>query len=115
MKLKDAIGDQLMPVTDDPFLPSLTLRVLVIGSIWCMFLSVANTIFSFRTTTFEIPSILAAILGYPMGIFMSRVIPKKTFHLWGRRLELNNGDFSVKEHVLVYIIASGNSLKFMNS
>lgn len=104
------IADGLVPTKDDPLLPSLTLRVLIIGSLWNMFLAVANGIFSFRTTVFQVPAIFATLLSYPMGIFLSRVLPKRKIKVFGWIWDLNDGDFSVKEHVLIYIIASGMKL-----
>ena len=101
------ISDGMVPITDDPFLPGLTLRVLVIGTLWTVFLSVCNVIFSFRTTSFELPIKIVTLLSYPMGIFLSRILPRKKINIFGKRWELNDGDFSIKEHVLIYIIASG--------
>ncbi|KAL2912259.1 OPT superfamily [Polyrhizophydium stewartii] len=67
----------IVPETDDPNAPSLS-------------------IFSFRTNSFTVSSVVAALLSYPMGLFLARVIPKGI---------LNPGPFSIKEHVLIYIIA----------
>lgn len=108
-KMAHQIADGLVPTDDDPMLPSLTLRVLVIGSLWNVFLAVSNGIFSFRTTDFGIPAILATLLSYPMGIFLSRVLPRRKINILGWEWELNDGEFSVKEHVLIYIIAAGGS------
>ncbi|KAJ3256596.1 hypothetical protein HK103_005230 [Boothiomyces macroporosus] len=60
----------IIPQTDDPMAPSLTLRVIILGSLWCIFLGVVNSILAFRTTPFEV---LAAykdtrILGYPIEL-----------------------------------------------
>jgi hypothetical protein len=106
-KLAHEIADGLVPTTDDPKLPSFTFRVLVIGSLWNVFLAVSNGIFSFRTSDFGIPGIVATLLSYPMGIFLSRVLPRRKINIFGWYWELNDGDFSVKEHVLIYVIAAG--------
>jgi hypothetical protein len=108
LKMAHHLADGLVPKKDDPKLPSFTFRVLLIGSLWNVFLAVANGIFSFRTTDFEIPAILATLLSYPMGIFLSRVLPRRRVNILGWEWELNEGAFSVKEHVLIYIIAAGN-------
>ncbi len=99
----------LVPTTDDPSTPSLSFRVMFIGTSWCIFLSIANAIFSFRTTSFSIPGFLATLLAYPMGIFMARVLPRRSFRTFGYDWTLNAGPFSIKEHVLTYIIASGGA------
>lgn len=109
-KMAHLIADGLVPTTDDPLLPSFTVRVLIIGSLWNIFLAVANGIFSFRTTAFQVPAIFATLLSYPMGIFLSKVLPKRKFKIFGWNWDLNDGEFSVKEHVLIYIIASGMRL-----
>ena len=106
-KLANQIADGLVPKTDDPLLPSFTLRVMIIGTIWNIFLAISNGIFSFRTTSFQVPGIFATLLSYPMGIFLSRILPRKKINIFGKTWELNDGDFSIKEHVLIYVIASG--------
>jgi hypothetical protein len=45
-----------------------------------------------------------------MGVFLSRALPRnKHISLFGVRWALNEGEFSVKEHVLTYIVASGGA------
>ncbi|KAJ3339605.1 hypothetical protein HDU91_000990, partial [Kappamyces sp. JEL0680] len=82
---------------DNPDTPALTFRTLFLGIIWAIFLAIANAIFSFRTNYFIIPSTLALLLAYPMGLFLAAVLPRGI---------LNPGPFSVKEHALIYIIAN---------
>ncbi|KAJ3323512.1 hypothetical protein HDV06_001789 [Boothiomyces sp. JEL0866] len=96
----------IIPQTDDPLAPSLTLRVLVLGSLWCIFLGVVNSILAFRTTPFEIPAFLATLLSYPMGIFMAKFLPNYKFRIANYEYQLNPGSFGMKEHVLITIIAS---------
>ena len=43
---------------------------------------------------------VAVLLSYPMGIFMAKTLPRGFF---------NPGPFSVKEHVLIYIIANAGA------
>ena len=87
--------------TDDPNTPAFTIRTVFIGLLWGMFLAVSNTIFTFRQNYFVIPGTLALLLGYPMGTFLAKVLPKTT--IFG--VDLNPGPFSVKEHALIYILA----------
>ncbi|EGF81571.1 hypothetical protein BATDEDRAFT_34848 [Batrachochytrium dendrobatidis JAM81] len=87
----------IVPETDDPSAPSLSVRMLVLGIIWAIFLGLMNGIFSFRTNPFAISSNVAAILSYPVGIFLAAVLPRGI---------LNPGPFTIKEHVLVYMLAS---------
>ncbi|KAL2912173.1 OPT superfamily [Polyrhizophydium stewartii] len=88
--------DSVVPQTDDPNAPSLSVRMVVLGTLFAIFLGLMNGIFSFRTVSFTIPSSIATLLSYPMGVFLARVLPRGV---------LNPGPFTIKEHVLVYIIA----------
>ncbi|OAJ44246.1 OPT family small oligopeptide transporter [Batrachochytrium dendrobatidis JEL423] len=86
----------IVPETDDPSAPSLSIRMILLGTIFAVLLGLMNGIFSFRTNSFYISSNIAAILSYPMGIFLAAVLPRGI---------LNPGPFTIKEHVLVYMIA----------
>ncbi|KAJ3028853.1 UNVERIFIED_CONTAM: hypothetical protein HDU68_000726, partial [Siphonaria sp. JEL0065] len=89
--------DFIVPQTDDPNTPAFTFRSIFIGTIWCVLLSFANTALSFRTNAFSVGANIALILSYPMGLFLAAILPSGF---------LNPGPFSLKEHVLIYIIAS---------
>ena len=103
----------IVPTTDDPNAPSLSFRVLILGTMWCILLGAINSLLSFRTSVFGIPSFLATLLSYPMGIFMAQVLPIRKYRLFGFEFTLNPGPFGVKEHVLITIIASaGGSLAY---
>ncbi|KAH6601645.1 hypothetical protein BASA50_001502 [Batrachochytrium salamandrivorans] len=86
----------IVPQTDDPSAPSMSVRMIFLGTIFALFLGLMNGIFSFRTNSFAISSNIAAILSYPLGIFFAAVLPRGI---------LNPGPFTIKEHVLVYMIA----------
>ncbi|KAH6576339.1 hypothetical protein BASA62_001488, partial [Batrachochytrium salamandrivorans] len=87
----------IAPTTDDPNDPSLTIRMVVLGTVFAIFLGLVNGIFSFRTVSFAIPSSLVALLSYPIGILCAAVLPRGI---------LNPGPFTIKEHTLIYMIAS---------
>ncbi|KAH6579992.1 hypothetical protein BASA61_009980 [Batrachochytrium salamandrivorans] len=86
----------IVPQTDDPSAPSMSVRMIFLGTIFALLLGLMNGIFSFRTNSFAISSNIAAILSYPLGIFFAAVLPRGI---------LNPGPFTIKEHVLVYMIA----------
>ena len=86
----------LTPQTDDPHTPAFTFRSVLLGSFWGVLLACANILFSFRTNAFSVPTGMAQLLSYPMGIFLAYILPRGI---------LNPGPFSIKEHVLIYIIA----------
>ncbi|KAJ3015814.1 UNVERIFIED_CONTAM: hypothetical protein HDU68_012562 [Siphonaria sp. JEL0065] len=89
--------DFIVPQTDDPNTPACTFRAVFIGTLWVVFLSFANTALSFRTNAFSVGANIALILSYPMGLFLAAILPTGF---------LNPGPFSMKEHVLIYIISS---------
>jgi hypothetical protein len=99
----------IAPETDDPGIPSFTFRVLILGTIWCIFLGSINSIFTFRTTPFTIPAFLAVLLSYPMGVLAHKMLPRTHFEWLGIRFAMNPGAFSVKEHVLITVIASSGA------
>jgi hypothetical protein len=101
----------IVPTQDDPSTPSLTARVLFLGTLWNMVLAAANSIFMFRTNPFSIPSTVATLLCYPMGIMMARYLPTKMCKIGSYEFTLNPGPFSIKEHVLISIIASSGGMR----
>ena len=82
---------------------------MVLGTLWNILLAVSSTIFGFRTNPFSVTSAVATLLSYPMGILMARTIPDVVCKLGPYKFSLNPGSFSIKEHVLIYIIASAGS------
>ncbi|KAI9361229.1 OPT oligopeptide transporter protein-domain-containing protein [Zopfochytrium polystomum] len=97
------IVDAVVPRTDDPTLPALTFRVIVLGLIFNVLLAGVNTLFMFRTNTFSLNPFVGVLLAYPMGIFMAKVLPTAKF---AGGLTLNPGKFNFKEHALIYVAAS---------
>lgn len=97
----------LVGIHDDTSTPAFTIRMLFLGILWAVLLSSLNIIGTFRDITLSLPTQLASIMSYPMGIFFAAVLPD--WRIFGMRL--NPGPFSVKEHVLVYIIASSAASK----
>lgn len=77
----------ITPQDDDTSTLAFTFRSVFLGCIWAIFLSICNILFSFRTNSFIVPTGLAQLLSYPMGVFMARVLPSGFF---------NPGPFTVK-------------------
>jgi OPT family small oligopeptide transporter len=94
-------GESVAPCRDDPRTPDLTFRSFLLGTIWSIFLSIANTTFSFRKNHVHIPHSVVVLLSYPMGIFLEVLLPDWTI----LGIRLNPGKFSVKEHVLISLMA----------
>ena len=95
-----ALRLQTVPSTDDPTLPSLTIRVLVLGSIFCVIGASASQIFYFKSNAPQFSSYFVILATYPLGRLLAdeRVI-KRHWHIGG--LSLNPGKFSIKEAILV--------------
>ncbi|XP_075487952.1 oligopeptide transporter 1-like [Primulina tabacum] len=97
-----------VPTTDDPTMPVLTFRTWFLGLISCVMLAFVNQFFGYRQNSLYISPVAAQIVTLPLGKFMARVLPTKTFHvpLTNWSLSLNPGPFNLKEHVLITIFAS---------
>ncbi|KAJ1659701.1 hypothetical protein IWQ61_001254 [Dispira simplex] len=95
---------------DDPSLPSLTLRVWTLGLFFLVILSVVNQFFWFRESPIGLGGVIILLLSYPMGRFLAWYLPHREVYIWGiGRVPLNPGPFSIKEHVLVSIIANSGA------
>lgn len=98
----------VVPETDDPTLPVMTFRAWFLGMISCVLLIFLNTFFIYRTQPLIISPILMQIAVLPVGKFMARVMPTRTYSLFGGRwkFSLNPGPFNIKEHVIITILAN---------
>ncbi|KAJ3323213.1 hypothetical protein HDV06_001980 [Boothiomyces sp. JEL0866] len=92
----------VISTVDDVNTPAFTIRAVFIATIFAIPITAVNTIASFRNNPYSIPSTIANILAYPIGIFFAAVLPD--ISIGGA--SLNPGPFSVKEHVLINTIVS---------
>ncbi|KAG6336208.1 hypothetical protein ID866_2885 [Astraeus odoratus] len=88
--------------TDDPSIPVSTLRVYVMGVVWAVLIAGLNQFFFFRYPSVTISSFVAQLLAFPLGRAWAKMLPN--WRIFG--MQLNPGPFSIKEHVLVTIMAS---------
>jgi hypothetical protein len=109
--------------TDDPTMPASTFRSWVVGLMWAIIISGVNQFFFFRYPSVTItsvcpsavvwvhyfvplaesgPKIVPQLLTYPICKLWARFLPNVT--LFG--LSLNPGPFTIKEHVIITIMAS---------
>ncbi|KAG1850523.1 OPT oligopeptide transporter protein-domain-containing protein [Suillus tomentosus] len=88
--------------TDDPSIPCNSFRAWVIGLAWAILISGLNQFFFFRYPAVNISSIAAQLLSFPVGRAWAKVVPN--VRVLG--IQLNPGPFSIKEHVLVTIMAT---------
>ncbi|RAL15004.1 small oligopeptide transporter, OPT family [Aspergillus homomorphus CBS 101889] len=83
-----------------------TIRAWTIGLIFATIGSALNMLFSMRNPYIVIPSYVAQVVAYPVGMAWAKVMPNKVFSLFGLQFNLNPGPFSKKEHALIVIMAN---------
>ncbi|CAF1118320.1 unnamed protein product [Didymodactylos carnosus] len=91
--------------TDNRHMICVTFRSLVLGLLFTILLSTLNQYFLFKSNSYSFPIILVLLISYPMGKFMAFSLRKKPIQIWRWSIELNPGQFSIKEHALIFIIA----------
>ncbi|KAG6817299.1 hypothetical protein H0H87_010641 [Tephrocybe sp. NHM501043] len=89
--------------TDDPDMPVSTLRAWIIGILWAMVIPGVNQFFFFRFPSVTVTGIVAQLLSFPIGRAAAAWVPRR-WTMFGIRL--NPGPFTVKEHVLITIMAT---------
>lgn len=91
--------------TDDPDMPVSTIRAWFLGIVWAIIMPGVNQFFFFRYPSVVIESVVGQLLSFPMGRALAYILPNWT--IFGH--SLNPGPFTVKEHVLITIMASVGS------
>ena len=91
---------QTVPSTDDPSLPTLTLRVLLLGPAFCVLGACASQVFYFKSNVPQFSSYFVILATYPLGhLLASERLIKRGGKVLG--CQLNPGAFSMKEAILV--------------
>ncbi|WRT69105.1 OPT family small oligopeptide transporter [Kwoniella shivajii] len=104
----EALIARTVPSTDDPSLPTLTLRVLVLGSTFCVLGACSSMVFYFKSNAPQFSQYFVILATYPLGHVLAneKMIPRgKSILGW----ELNPGKFSIKEAILVSVLSSSGS------
>lgn len=89
-----------MPTTDDPTLPTLTFRAILLGSFFCIIGAAASMVFYFKSNAPSFSTYFVILATYPLGHFFAN----ERFFARGRRIfgvTINPGPFSIKEAILV--------------
>ncbi|THH07611.1 hypothetical protein EW146_g9262 [Bondarzewia mesenterica] len=87
--------------TDDPSMPASTFRAWVIGVIWAIIIPGVNQFFFFRYPSVNITQIVPQLLTFPVCKLWAYAMPNWRF----MGLSINPGPFTVKEHVIITIMA----------
>nr|AGA20376.1 oligopeptide transporter 5 [Phanerodontia chrysosporium] len=91
--------------TDNPDMPCGTFRAWFIGVIWAILIPGLNQFFFFRFPSVSVGGVVAQLISLPILRLWARVVPN--VKIFG--VSLNPGPFTVKEHVLLTIMASVGS------
>lgn len=91
--------------TDDPSMPSSTIRTWVIGILFVIGIAFVNQLFQIRQPGINVQANVIQLLAYPVGRFAAQVLPDWGFTLFGIRHSLNPGPFNRKEHMVSQILA----------
>ncbi|KAJ5618238.1 hypothetical protein N7528_006881 [Penicillium herquei] len=91
---------------NDPTEPVLTLRMWVLGVVFCIVVSGLNTLYTLRTPSITISASVVLLLAHPLGKLWEKIIPDWTVPLRAWSFSLNPGPFNTKEHTLIYIMSN---------
>lgn len=106
---------------DDPTMPSITFRSVLLGLGLSAFASAINTFLSQRNPPIQVVAIVIQILAHPLGMVLANILPVRSFHFRvpGLRKDrsanrtstsytwsFNPGPWNIKEHTVVLVAAT---------
>ncbi|VDB86558.1 unnamed protein product [Peniophora sp. CBMAI 1063] len=98
--------------TDDMEMPVNTARAFTIGLVWAVLIPGLNQFMYFRYPSTAVGSLVAQLLSFPVGRAWARFMPAVT--IFG--VQLNPGPFTVKEHVVIMVMATvGSASAYANA
>ncbi|KII86303.1 hypothetical protein PLICRDRAFT_114715 [Plicaturopsis crispa FD-325 SS-3] len=86
---------------DDIDMPCGTFRAWFLGIIWAVLIPGLNQFFFFRYPAVSIGPLVAQLVSFPVGQLWARFLPRTSF----LGFSINPGPFTIKEHVLITIMA----------
>ncbi|ROW09525.1 hypothetical protein VMCG_02611 [Cytospora schulzeri] len=89
---------------DDPTLPVITFRSVLLSIVFCVIGSVVSQI-----SYAAFPVFFVILVSQPLGRLLARVLPDYTVPLGRFSFSLNPGPFSIKEHAIIGIAANSGS------
>ncbi|EGG08410.1 uncharacterized protein MELLADRAFT_124190 [Melampsora larici-populina 98AG31] len=105
-----SIVDNVVSLDDDVRQTTLSFRVFLLGGLLGCTGAAVGQIFFFKSNGIGFNNFLIILVSYPMGKALERLLPKWTIRLsktW--RFRLNPGPFTLKEHLLIGVLAAGAS------
>ncbi|KAE8214885.1 hypothetical protein CF327_g1737 [Tilletia walkeri] len=112
---EDALEDdnpvrKVVPETDDPTLPSLTFRVILIGTLLCVLGAAVAQTFFYKSNSPSFSSYFVIIVSLPTGRWLARALPPRIVRVpFIGSFSLNPGPFSIKEHLLIAVLVSSGA------
>lgn len=100
-----------VPITDDPTLPTLTFRSLVLGLTACVILNIVDQIFGYRQVIMAIPRTCVQVILIGLAKPMAAALPSKSIRISGTSwsFSLNPCPFNVKENVLLSYLSGATA------
>ena len=95
---------KVVPATDDPTIPSLTFRAILLGSIFAIMGAAMSQVFFFKSNSPQFSSYAVILVTLPLGRWLANALPTRQWRIFGFSFTLNPGPFSIKEHILIGII-----------
>lgn len=83
-----------------------TVRAWILGMFFVTIGSGLNMFLSMRSPAINFPAIIVQLLAYPIGCLWAKVVPTREFSLFGLKWTFNTGPFTIKEHVVVVLMAN---------
>ncbi|CAH7685832.1 OPT oligopeptide transporter protein-domain-containing protein, partial [Phakopsora pachyrhizi] len=99
----------VVSLDDDLSSTTLSIRVFLLGFILGCTGAAVGQIFFFKSNGIGFNNFLIILVSYPMGKTLERLLPNWTISFGRWRLRLNPGPFTLKEHLLIGVLASGAS------
>lgn len=85
---------------NDPTEPVLTLRMWVLGVVFCIVASGLNTLYTLRSPSLTVSASVVLLLAHPLGKLWEMIIPSWTIPLGTWSFSLNPGPFNTKVSLL---------------
>lgn len=69
----------------------------------------AGQLFFYKSNSPSFSSYFVILVSLPIGRWMARTLPKRRVHVFRWSFDLNPGPFSIKEHLLIGVLASSGA------
>lgn len=83
-----------------------TVRAWILGMLFVTVASGLNMFLSMRSPAINFPALVVQLLVYPIGCLWAKVMPMRVFNMFGLKWTFNTGPFTLKEHVVVVLMAN---------